>query len=235
MKKKKFYEGKTKKNYSTDNENKIVFDFKDEVGLATDEKKRTIKGKAAICNEISSFIFQYLESYHIQTHFVRRLSDKEMLVKKLEIIPVEIVVHNIAAGNLAKQFNVDEGKELECPITEFYLKDDEQQDTMINIDHIVSFGHASSDEMYTIQRIASKINAILKDFFRRRSLSLVSIKLEFGRYKNKVLLGDEVSPNTCKLWDLSSGEKYDIEQFTQEIKGSPEKYQELRQKIFKDS
>jgi len=233
LKKKKLYEGKTKKNFGTDNEAHLVMEFKDDVIVSDDGKKKSIKGKGEICNELSGYLFQYMESYHIQTHFMRTLSEREMLVKNLDMIPIEIVVRNIAADKLTKQFNVVEGKELECPITEFYLKEKESQDSMINIDHIVSFGHATSDEMYTIQRTASKINAILKDFFRRRRLRLVDVRLEFGRYKGKLLLGDELSPNTCRLWELSTGERYEDEHVLQAARGSAETYQELRDRILK--
>lgn len=233
MKKKKLYEGNTKKCYSVDKEDQLILDFKDDINVSDNGKKKTIKGKGAICSEISCYLFQYVESYHIQTHFIKRVSEKEMLVKKLDMIPIEIFVRNIAAGSLVKQFKVEEGKELECPITEFYLKSSEEKESMINLDHIVSFGHASSDEMFTLQRLTSKANAVLKDFFRRRGLSLVDVRLEFGRYKGKLLLGNELSPNTCRLWDISTVVRYDEENFSHEIKGAAEKYQELRHRIFR--
>ena len=232
MKKKKATEDKFKKIYQIENEDQLVFEFKDEIGVSEDGKKKTIKGRGQLCNELSGFIFQYLESYHIHTHFIKQLSEKEMLVKNIEMIPIEVFVRNVAAGNLVKQFNVEEGKELECPITEYYLKDDEGNESMINLDHIVSFGHATTDEMQAIQRIASKANAILKDYFRRRGLRLVDIGLEFGRYKNKLLLGDEISPNNCRIWDLLTGAKYDYDILSQDIKDAGEKYQELRNHIF---
>ena len=233
MKKKKLYEGKTKKSHIIDNEDQLILEFKDDVEVAEEGIKKTVKGKGAICNEISGHLFQYLESYHIPTHFVRKLSEREMLVKKLDIIPVEIVVSNIAASDLAKKFNIEEGNELECPLTEFYLKDDEHQDSMVNLENIVTLGHATSDEMATIKRVAIKINAILKDYFSRRSLSLVDVRLEFGRYKGKLLLGDEVSPNSFRLWDLTTEERFNEEEYCQDIKSTGEKYQEIYRRIFR--
>ena len=233
MKKKKLYDGKNKKIYATDFDDQIVLEFKDNIGVSKQGKRQTLKGKGALDNQISSFLFKYLDSFHIPTHFIKELSDREMLVKKVEMIPIKIVVRNIAAGTLVKQFNVEEGTELECPIIEYYLKEDEQQGSMVNVDHIVTFGHATSEEIILIKKFASKINAILKDYFRRRSLSLVDVTLNFGRLKGKIVLADEISTNTCSLVNLKTGDKLDLKTLAKNPKSSAEKYEVIRQHIFR--
>jgi phosphoribosylaminoimidazole-succinocarboxamide synthase len=199
LKRKKIFEGKSKKVYETEGENEIVLEFKDDARDAKGYKKGSIKGKGVANNHISSFLLKFLDSYHIPTHFVKEISEKEMLVRKMEMIPVVVLVRNFAAGALAKRFGVPEGKELECPLVEYYLKDGDRDDPMINESHLISFGHATSEEMREIHRLASKINAVLKAFFRRRQLNLVDLKLEFGRCRGRILLGDEISLDTCSF------------------------------------
>lgn len=207
MKRKKLYEGKAKKLYESGNEHEIIQEFKDEMASAEDAKKMTLKGKGLLNNQISSLLFRLLESYHIPTHFIRQLSDREMLIRKLEMIPVQVVIRNVAAGSLVKRYGIEDGKELECPIIEYYLKDSERHDPMINEDHVMAFGHASSEEIKEMHRLSSKINAILKDFFKRRDLRLVDFSLEYGRLQNKIILGDEISLDTCRFWDLKTNKK----------------------------
>lgn len=234
-KKKKVYEGKAKILYETDNEELLVQEFKDDATALDGLKKGTIKGKGAINNQISAHLFKYLESYHVPTHFVKVHSDNAMIVKKLEMIPVEVVMRNIATGSLVKRYGVKEGQELEHPILEYYLKDDQKHDPLINEHHILAFGHANAEELKIIARLAQKINAVLKSFFYRRNILLVDFKLEFGRYKNnKILLGDEISPDTCRLWDIESGEKLDKDRFRKDLGKVEEAYQEVRKRIFKE-
>ncbi|MBN2356715.1 phosphoribosylaminoimidazolesuccinocarboxamide synthase [candidate division KSB1 bacterium] len=202
MKKKKIYEGKTKKLYECEDEAELVQEFKDDAVASSKAKSHSVKGKGALNCQISAQVFRFLDSYHIPNHFIRELSDKEMLVKKLAMIPVVVMVRNVAAGSLVKRYGIAEGRELECPIIEYYLKDDERDDPMINEDHIISFGHATSEEIKEMHRMASKINAVLRAFFRRRDLKLVDIRLEFGRLHGKILLADELSLNTCRIQDL---------------------------------
>lgn len=202
MKKKKVYEGKTKKVYEAEHESELVLEFKDDSIALTGAKPQHTKGKGMFNNQMSTYLFRLLESYHIGTHFIREISDKEMLVKKLNMIPVVVMVHDVAAGKLVKSYGMPLGKELECPIIEFYLKDDERDDPMINEDHVVSFGHATSGETREMHRLASKINAVLKAFLRRRDLQLVDIRLEFGRSQNRLLVADEISLNTIRAIDL---------------------------------
>ncbi|NOY78894.1 MAG: phosphoribosylaminoimidazolesuccinocarboxamide synthase [Calditrichaeota bacterium] len=225
------YEGKAKKLYATDNPDMVIQEFKDDATAFNGKKKGTIKDKGVVNNKISAFIFEFLESYHVPTHFEKVLSDREMLVKKLDIIPVEVVMRNIATGSLVKRYGLEEGKELDYPVLEFYLKDDELNDPMINEHHAVAFGLATPDEMETISRYATKINAILKSFFIRRKIRLIDFKLEFGRFKDRILLGDEISPDTCRFWDLETGEKLDKDRFRQDLGRVEEAYQEMLNRI----
>ena len=225
------YEGKAKKLYATDNPDLVIQEFKDDATAFNGKKKGTIKDKGVVNNRISAFIFEFLESYHVPTHFEKVLSDREMLVKKLDIIPVEVVMRNIATGSLVKRYGLEEGKELDYPVLEFYLKDDDLNDPMINEHHAVAFGLATPDEMETISRYATKINAILKSFFIRRKIRLIDFKLEFGRFKDRILLGDEISPDTCRFWDLETGEKLDKDRFRQDLGRVEEAYQEMLNRI----
>jgi phosphoribosylaminoimidazole-succinocarboxamide synthase len=199
LKRKKIFEGKSKKVYETDNDNELILEFKDDARDAKGYKKGSIKGKGAVNNQISIFLLKLLESYHIPTHIIKEVSDKEMSVKKMGMVGVVVLVRNIAVGQLAKRFGVAEGKELECPLVEYYLKDGDRDDPMINDSHIISFGHATSEEMREIYRLASKCNAILKAFFRRRHLNLVDLRLEFGRHNGRITVGDEISLDTCSF------------------------------------
>ncbi|HNY90498.1 MAG TPA: phosphoribosylaminoimidazolesuccinocarboxamide synthase [bacterium] len=202
MKKKKIYEGKTKKVYEGEHETELILEFKDDAVALSGSKPTHIRGKGMMNKQISVYLFRLLESYHIGTHLVRELSDKEILVKRLNMIPVVVMVHNVVAGKLVKSYGMKEGKELECPIIEYYLKDEERDDPMINEDHVVSFGHATSLEIKEMHRLASKSNAVLKAFLRRREFQLVDLRLEFGRHQNRLLLADEISLNTVRTIDL---------------------------------
>ncbi len=211
MSKKRIYEGKTKKLYETDNENELVIEFKNDVPYSDEKNKITFRNKGAINNSTSCHLFRFLASYHIATHFIRQISNREMLVKKLEMIPLQVVTRNIASGNLVKRYGLEEGKELECPVIEYYLKSVQVEDPLINKDHIVAFGHASSDELKEIHRAASKVNVILKDFFRRRKLEVVDFKLEFGRLDDKIVMGDELSFDNFTFLDLEIDKKLSVE------------------------
>lgn len=234
-KKKKLYEGKAKILFETDNEDYLMQEFKDDATAFDGEKKGKIKGKGVVNNQVSAHLFNFLESYHIPTHFVKPVSENSMAIKKLDMIPVEVVMRNLATGSLVKRYDIEEGRELEGPILEFYLKDDSKHDPMINADHIVSFGHASHEEVKQIQRYAQKVNAVLKAFFERRGLLLVDFKLEFGRGKNgRIILGDEISPDTCRLWDSETREKMDKDRFRQDLGKVEEAYQEVLKRVLND-
>lgn len=231
-KKKKLYEGKSKKLYALDDSDQLIQEFKDDAAIFERTKAEVIKGKGIINKDISAYLFEYLEGFHIPTHFVKDLGGREMLIRRLEMIPVEVVMRNIAAGNLCERYGLEKGKELNSPIMEFYLKNDERHDPMINQTHIVAFQLATMDEVRMIERMTSKINAVLKSFFLRRNLSLVDFKLEFGRHKNKILLGDEVSLDTCRIWDVSPETKQNNERFGIDQRIAENTYEELRKRIF---
>ena len=233
-KKKKLYEGKAKIVYETDKEDYLIQEFKDDATALDGKKKGKIKAKGSINNQISAHLFNFLENYHVSTHFVSLFSDNAMVISKLEMIPVEVVMRNIATGSLVKRYGVEEGKELEHPILEFYLKDDAKHDPMINKDHVISFGYASEDEVKQIVRLTQKTNAVLKSFFYRRNLLLVDFKLEYGRNKSgKLRLGDEISPDTCRFWDINSGEKLDKDRFRHDLGNVEKAYQEVQARVFK--
>lgn len=233
-KKKKIYEGKAKILYETDNEDLLIQEFKNDASAFDGKKKGSIKGKGPINNQISAHLFTFLESYHIPTHFVRTLTDNSMVIKKLTIIPLEVVVRNVATGSYVKRFGVKEGKTFEKPLIEFFLKDDAKHDPFITKDEILASALVTPDELRLLERYAHKINAVLKSFFMRRSITLVDFKLEFGRNKNgKLILGDEISPDTCRFWDVESGEKMDKDRFRHDLGKVEEAYQEIFQRVFK--
>ena len=230
-KNKKVYEGKGKKMYSTDEPEQLIQEFKDDAAALDSAKKGTIKGKGAINTTISSFLFRYLESYHVPTHFLKKLSDTQILVKKLDIIPIEIVVRNGVTAEHAKKYDVDENNDLAQAVVEYYLKDDEREDPMINEEHVVAFGHATDEEIDRIRRFAVKINAVLKSFFMRRQLKLIDFTLEFGRHKDKILLADGVTLDSLSLLDTTSGARFDRATLKKDLTAAAALYQEMCAKI----
>lgn len=227
------YEGKAKKLYNTEEENLLVIEFTDDAAALDGKKKGKIKEKGIVNNKISVYLFNYLESYHIRTHLEKALSDREILVKRLEMIPVEVVIRNIATTSLSTKYGCKEGEDLKYPIIEFYLKNDKLNDPMMNEYHAAAFGLATPEEMKSIVRSATKINAILKSFFIRRKVRLVDFKLEFGRYKNDLYLGDEISPDTCRFLDLETGKHMDKDRFRKDLGGVEEAYQEMMRRVLK--
>ncbi len=228
------YEGKAKIVHETDKEEFLIQEFKDDATALDGKKKGKIKNKGVYNNQISAHLFSYLESYHVVTHFVGPYSDNSMVIKRLDMIPIEVVMRNIATGSLVKRYGVKEGTELEHPILEFYLKDDAKHDPLINEDHVLAFGHASEDEIKQIKRFAQKINAVLKSYFHRRNMYLVDFKVEFGRGKSgQIKLGDEISPDTCRFWDTESGAKLDKDRFRHDLGNVEEAYAEVYKRVFK--
>ncbi|PIQ96209.1 MAG: phosphoribosylaminoimidazolesuccinocarboxamide synthase [Nitrospinae bacterium CG11_big_fil_rev_8_21_14_0_20_56_8] len=223
----KIYEGKAKILYSTENPDHVIQFFKDDATAFDGVKKGTIVDKGVINNQVSSRLFQFLEAKGVKTHFVEHLGDREMLVKKLEIIPVEVVVRNVAAGSLTKRLGIPEGQILRKPILEFFYKSDALHDPMINDYHIDVFGWASAGELAKLKEYGLKINSWLYDFFRERKIRLVDFKLEFGRHKGEVLLGDEISPDGCRLWHWDTNEKMDKDRFRFDLGSVEEKYQQV--------
>jgi len=234
-KKELLYEGKSKKLYMTDQHDQLIQQFKDEVIAGTGKKKAKIKNKGAMNCQLSTYLFKYLESYHVPTHYIDTISETEMLVKKAEIIPIEIVVRNIAAADLVKNYGIEEGKVLEYPVIEHYLKDNKKNNLFINEYHAFAFNYATPDDMKTISRISSKVNAILKSFFQRRNIDLVDFKLEFGKFKGKIILADEISFDSCRLWDIEDNLKLDSIRFSKEPGKASELYKKMMDKIIQES
>jgi phosphoribosylaminoimidazole-succinocarboxamide synthase len=231
-KKKKIFEGKTKILYETENPEQLILEFKDNGPSVNGSKKSKVFKRGASNNQISAHLFRYLESFNVPTHFVSQVSDSSMLVRRLQIIPLEVMVRNIATGSFAKRYGLKEGEILEKPIVEYYLKHNTKDDQMVNQHHIVAFGLATADELKMVERYVTKANAVLKAFFIRRGLRLVDFKLEFGRYKNHVLVGDELSLDNCRWWDAETGEKYDAERARQDPNAVERIYEEVRRRVF---
>ena len=223
----KIYEGKAKIIYNTSDPDLVIQYFKDDASAFNGVKKGTIVDKGVMNNHISSRIFQYLESEGVETHFVETLNDREMLVKKLDIIPVEVVLRNVAAGSLCKRLGIEEGRVLEKPILEFFYKSDPLGDPMINECHVDVFGWATKQEVEILKSEGLKINNRMIKFFKARKIRLVDFKLEFGRHKGEVLLGDEISPDGCRLWHWDTNEKMDKDRFRFNLGNVEEKYQEV--------
>ncbi|WP_026691241.1 phosphoribosylaminoimidazolesuccinocarboxamide synthase [Alteribacter aurantiacus] len=208
------YEGKAKRIYETSDKNVYRVAYKDDATAFNGEKKDVLEGKGRLNNEISSLIFSKLHEAGVPNHFVERLSETEQLVKKVDIIPIEVVVRNVAAGSLVKRLGLKRGERFQDPIIEFYYKDDELGDPLINTDHIAYLKIATEEELLTIREIATRVNRVLTFLFKEADLILVDFKLEFGRDEaNDVLLADEVSPDTCRLWDEQTGESLDKDLF----------------------
>lgn len=232
QKQEKLYEGKAKILYATTDPNVIVQYFKDDATAFNAQKKGTIVNKGIINNQISSQIFQFLEKNHIPTHFLERSNDREMVCRKLTIIPLEVVVRNVVAGSLAKRTGLAEGEPLRQSIIELYYKDDALGDPMVNDDHVAAFGWASPKDLEEIRAYARKINALLQDFFNRINIILVDFKLEFGRDpQGKIFLGDEITPDGCRLWDKDTKEKLDKDRFRRDLGGVEESYRKVLQAV----
>ena len=222
------YEGKAKILHKTSDPDLLIQYFKDDASAFDGKKKGTIVDKGVMNNHMSSRIFEYLEENGVKTHFVKTLNDREMLVKNLDIIPVEVVLRNVAAGSLCKRLGIEEGRVFEeQPILEFFYKSDSLGDPMINECHVDIFGWATKEEVEILKSEGLKINKLMVEFFKERKIRLVDFKLEFGRHKGQVLLGDEISPDGCRLWDWETNEKMDKDRFRFNLGSVEEKYQEV--------
>jgi len=224
----KLYEGKAKILYKTSDPDLLIQYFKDDASAFDGKKKGTIVDKGVMNNHMSSRIFEYLEENGVKTHFVKNLNDREMLVKNLDIIPVEVVLRNVAAGSLCKRLGIEEGRVFEeQPILEFFYKSDPLGDPMINECHVDIFGWATKEEVEILKSEGLKINKLMVEFFKERKIRLVDFKVEFGRHKGQVFLGDEISPDGCRLWDWETNEKMDKDRFRFNLGSVEEKYQEV--------
>ncbi len=226
-----FYEGKAKKLYTTSDPDLIVQYFKDDATAFNAQKRGTIEEKGVVNNRMSELFFTLLEREGVQTHFVRRLDDREMLCRRLEIIPVETVVRNIVAGSLAKRLGRQEGEELKHPFVEYYYKSDPLGDPLIYPEHAIAFGWATEQDFRTIREMALKVNDILRRFLDARDVILVDFKLEFGRHHGKILLGDEICPDTCRFWDKATRQKLDKDRFRRDLGGVEEAYHEMLRRV----
>lgn len=224
---KQIYEGKAKKVYETDEPDFLIQEFKDDATAFDATKRGTIKNKGVVNNKISAKLFGLLESKGVETHFIRLLSDREMLVRKLEIIPVEVTVRNIVAGGMSKLLGVEEGRVLKEPVLEYHYKNDALHDPLINDYHIRALELATDKELESIKIRSFEVNNILKHFFNEKNLDLVDLKLEFGRHKGKMLLGDEISPDTCRFWEKETGRKMDKDRFRRDMGNIEETYEEM--------
>jgi phosphoribosylaminoimidazole-succinocarboxamide synthase len=227
------YEGKAKQVFSTSDPDLLRVHFKDDATAFNGEKRGTICDKGVLNNSISSFFFQLLESKGVETHFVKQLNDRDMLVKKLAIVPIELVVRNVAAGSLAKRFGWEEGVELPSTVVELYYKSDPLGDPLINRSHVAALGIATPQQVEQIEGAGLRVNGVLREFLRQRSVVLVDFKLEFGVFKKdgKILLGDEISPDTCRFWDAETGDKLDKDRFRRDLGGVEDAYQEIWRRL----
>ena len=227
----KIYEGKAKILYTTDDPDLLIQYFKDDATAFNAAKKGSIDQKGIINNKISTKIFEMLQSRGITTHFVKQLNDREMLVKKVTIVPLEVIIRNRAAGSLCRLLGLQEGTTLACPILEFCFKEDKLGDPMINEYHIRALKFATDDEVEKIKTMVFKINDAMREFFATLKIELIDFKLEFGRYNNDIILADEISPDTCRLWEVGTGEKLDKDRFRRDLGNIEQAYQEVLRRV----
>lgn len=225
------YEGKAKKVWSTDRRDIVIVEYKDDATAFNGLKKGTIVGKGIVNNKVSNFLFKKLESHGIPTHFVEELSDRETAVKKVEIVPVEVIVRNIAAGSLSKRLGLEEGTRLSRTVLEYCYKNDELGDPMINDYHIYALGLATEEEMKAIAEYSFKVNEVLSAFLKDLNIELIDFKLEFGRFNGRIILADEISPDTCRFWDSRTGKKLDKDRFRRDLGDVEEAYQEILRRL----
>ena len=226
------YEGKAKKIYATENAEEVIVYYKDDATAFNGEKKDQINNKGILNNAITSMIFEMLNENGIKTHFVKKLNDREQLCKKVEIVPLEVIVRNVAAGSMAKRLGLEEGYKLKTTVFEFSYKDDELGDPLINSYHAVAIGAATFEEIKTILDMTAKINDLLKEFFSKLNINLIDFKIEFGKLPNgEIVLADEISPDTCRFWDATTGEKLDKDRFRRDMGNVEEAYIEILNRI----
>ncbi len=227
------YEGKAKKVYATDTDGYVIVSYKDDATALDGLKKGSIAGKGAVNNRMSNYLMQLLEKNGIKTHFVEELNDRETVVKKVSIVPLEVIVRNISAGSFAKRYGVDEGIVFAEPTVEFSYKNDDLHDPLINSYHAVALGLATHDEIEEIKKAAFRVNEILKEYFLGLNIRLVDFKLEFGRLPDgTIVLADEISPDTCRFWDKDTNEKLDKDRFRRDMGGVEEAYGEMMRRVF---
>ena len=231
-KKEQLYEGKAKKVFATSNPDYVIVDYKDDATAFNGVKKGTISGKGVINNKMSNYMFKQLEQAGVPTHFVEEISDRETIVKKVEIVPLEVIVRNVAAGSFSKKLGIEEGTPLKQPTLEFSYKNDDLGDPFINDYYALGLGLATKEEIADITKYAFMVNDFMLDFFKKVNVDLIDFKIEFGRFHGKILLADEISPDTCRFWDSTTHEKLDKDRFRRDLGGVEEAYQEIMKRIF---
>lgn len=226
------YEGKAKKVYATNDPDLVIVDYKDDATAFNGEKKGTISGKGVINNRMTNYMFRMLqEKAGIPTHFVEEISERETIVKKVEILPLEVIIRNVAAGSFSKRMGVEEGKQLLTPILEFSYKNDDLGDPFINDYYALALGLATREELDKVAEYTFKVNAFMLDFFKKLNIDLIDFKIEFGRFHGEILLADEISPDTCRFWDSTTHEKLDKDRFRRDMGGVEEAYQEIMKRL----
>ena len=231
-KKEQLYEGKAKKVFATDDKNLVIVSYKDDATAFNGLKKGTIAGKGVINNKMSNFLMQILEKQGVKTHFVEELSDRETLVKKVKILPLEVIIRNISAGSFAKHYGVEEGVVFDEPTIEFSYKNDDLGDPLLNEYHALALKLATKDEIALVKSMAFKINEVLKEYFKKLNVTLVDFKIEFGKTADgEIVLADEISPDTCRFWDSTTGEKLDKDRFRRDLGGVEGAYQEMMRRL----
>lgn len=230
-KKELLYEGKAKKVYTTDDPDVLIVDYKDDATAFNGLKKGTIVGKGVVNNRMTNLVFQKLESAGVPTHFVEELSDRETAVKKVEIVPLEVIIRNVAAGSFSKRLGVEEGTKFVAPTIEFSYKNDDLGDPLINDYFAIALNLATREEIETITNYAFKVNEVLKAYFMEANIELIDFKIEFGRYHGQIILADETSPDTCRLWDATTHEKLDKDRFRRDLGNVEEAYNEVFKRL----
>ena len=221
------YEGKAKKVFATDDPDIVIVDYKDDATAFNGLKKGTIAGKGVINNKMSNMMFRIMEQHGIPTHYVEELSDRETAVKKVKIVPLEVIIRNTAAGSFSKRYGVPEGKKLPVTVLEFSYKNDDLGDPLINDSQALAMELATPEEIQTIKNMALKVNEVMKEFFKTLNINLIDFKLEFGRFKGQIILADEISPDSCRFWDMTTGEKLDKDRFRRDMGGVEDAYKEV--------
>ena len=226
------YEGKAKKVYATEDPNLCIVSYKDDATAFNGLKKGTIQGKGVVNNRMSNLLMQLLEKSGVPTHFVEELSDRDTLVKKVKIVPLEVIIRNVSAGSFAKHYGVEEGIVFDEPTIEFSYKNDELGDPLLNSYHALALKLATKEEIETIKKMAFKVNEVLTEYFKTLGIRLVDFKLEFGRLEGgSIVLADEISPDTCRLWDLKTNEKLDKDRFRRDMGGVEDAYKEVFKRL----
>ena len=227
------YEGKAKKVFATDDPNLVIVSYKDDATAFDGMKKGEIAGKGVVNNRMSNYLMSLLEKAGVPTHFVKELSDRETLVKKVSIVPLEVIIRNVSAGSFAKRYGVEEGIVFDSPTIEFSYKNDDLHDPLLNSYHALALKLATKEEIEKIKAMAFKINEVLKEYFAGLKVKLIDFKLEFGRTPDgEIVLADEISPDTCRFWDAETNEKLDKDRFRRDLGGVEDAYREMMKRVF---